>query len=154
MPVQKLKEFLNGQGIRYITIGHSMAYTAQEIAASAHIPGRKLAKTVIVRIDGKLAMAVLNANSSVDFDLLKKVAKATSVGLATEAEFEGIFPGCEVGAMPPFGNLYGIEVFADEALSQDREIVFNAGTHAELIRLSYSDFLRLAKPTVGKFSSR
>jgi Ala-tRNA(Pro) deacylase len=154
MPVRKLKEFLDNQNIKYVTISHSAAYTAQEIAASAHIPGKELAKTVMVKIDGKMAMAVLPASYNVDFDLFKKVAGTSKVELATEKEFKDMFPGCDVGAMPPFGNLYGMDVFVAESLAEDEEIAFNAGSHAELIRLAYKDFGRLAKPKVGRFSLR
>ncbi|MCK4790709.1 MAG: YbaK/EbsC family protein [Desulfobacteraceae bacterium] len=154
MPVRKLKEFLDNQNIKYVTISHSAAYTAQEIAASAHIPGKELAKTVMVKIDGKMAMAVLPASYNVDFDLFKKVAGTSKVELATEKEFKDMFPGCDVGAMSPFGNLYGMDVFVAESLAEDEEIAFNAGSHAELIRLAYKDFERLAKPKVGRFSLR
>jgi len=154
MPVRKLKEFFDNQNIKYVTISHSAAYTAQEIAASAHIPGKELAKTVMVKIDGKMAMAVLPASYNVDFDLFKKVAGTSKVELAAEKEFKDMFPGCDVGAMPPFGNLYGMDVFVAESLAEDEEIAFNAGSHAELIRLAYKDFERLAKPKVGRFSLR
>ena len=154
MPVKKLKDFLDNQNIKYVTISHSRAYTAQQIAASAHIPGKELAKTVMVKIDGKMAMAVVPASHNVDFDLLKKVAGASKIELATEEEFKDMFPGCDVGAMPPFGNLYGMDVFVAESLAEDEEIAFNAGSHTELIRLAYKDFERLVKPEVGRFSSR
>lgn len=130
-----------------------MAYTAQEIAASAHVAGKELAKTVIVKIDDKMAMAVLPASYQVSFDLLKKAAGASKVELANEQEFRDMFPELEVGAMPPFGNLYGMEAFVDESLSQDDEITFNAGSHTELIRLAYRDFERLVTPKVAKFSA-
>ena len=152
MPVKKLKEYLDSYHIKYVTISHSPIYTAQEIAASAHIPGKELAKTVMVKIDGRMAMAVLPASYKVDFDLLKKAAGASSVELASEEEFKDIFPDCEIGAMPPFGNLYGMDVFVASSLAEDGEIAFNAGSHSELIRLAYKDFERLAKPKVVKFS--
>lgn len=154
MPVQKLKEFLDREHIRYVTVIHSRAYTAQEIAASAHIPGKELAKSVIVKLDGKMAMTVLPASYKVDFDLLKETTGAKKVELATEKEFKDKFPDCEVGAMPPFGNLYDMEVFAAYSLREDEEIAFNAGTHTELMRLSYADFERLAKPVLLKFSRK
>jgi len=154
MPVKKLKEFLGKNKVKYITLSHSEAYTAQEIASSAHIPGKELAKTVIVKIDGKMAMAVLPASLRVYFDLLKKATGAKKVELATEREFQDLFPECEIGAMPPFGNLYEMEVFVDESLTEDKEIAFNAGSHTELIRLSYKDFESLVKPKVLKFSSQ
>ena len=108
MPVRRLKNLLNTQNVKYVTISHSPAFTAQKTAASAHIPGKELAKTVMVKIDGKMAMAVLPASSRLDFGLLKAAAGAHEVGLATEEEFKDTFPECDVGAMPPFGNLYGM----------------------------------------------
>ena len=154
MPVKKLKEYLDSHKIKYVSVSRSEVYTAQEIAASAHIPGKELAKTVMVKIDGRMAMAVLPASYTVDFDLLKKAAEASSVELASEAEFENMFPDCEVGAMPPFGNLYGMDVFVAASLAEDEEIAFNAGSHKELIRLSYKDFERLVAPKVLKFSHK
>jgi Ala-tRNA(Pro) deacylase len=152
MPARRLKEFLDSHKIKYITISHSPAYTSQEIAASAHIPGKALAKTVIVKIDGKMAMAVLPANDKVDFDLLRKDSGTKNVELASENEFKDLFPGCDVGAMPPFGNLYGMDVFVAKSLTEDKEIAFNAGNHTELIKLSYKDFANLVKPKVLSFS--
>ena len=136
MPVKKLKDFLDSQSIKYVVISHSRVYTAQQIAASAHIPGKELAKTVMVKVDGKMAMAVVPASHKVDFDLLKKVAGASQVELATEEEFKDMFPGCDVGAMPPFGNLYGMDVFVAESLIEDEEIAFNAGSYTELFRMA------------------
>ena len=152
MPVKKLKEYLDSHQVKYVTISHSPVYTTQEIAGSAHIPGKELAKTVMVKIDGKVAMAVLPASYRVDFDLLKKAAGASSVELASEKEFENMFPDCEIGAMSPFGNLYGMDVFVAASLAEDTEIAFNAGSHNELIRLSYKDFEGLVKPKIAKFS--
>ncbi len=150
MPVKKLKDFLDSNGVKYVTVNHSAAYTAQEIAASAHIPGRELAKTVMVELDGRLAMAVLPASMKVDFDRLQRVAGVQKAGLADEVQFSDLFPGCEVGAMPPFGNLYGLDVYVSQRLAEDEEIAFNAGSHTELIRLAYADFERLVKPRVAK----
>jgi Ala-tRNA(Pro) deacylase len=152
MPVEKLKVFLDQNKIKYTIIRHSEAYTAQEIAASTHIPGKEIAKTVMVKMDGKMSMAVLPASCKIDFDQLKKASGAKEVELASEAEFTDMFPGCDVGAMPPFGNLYGMDVYTAEKLAEDDEIAFNAGSHTELIKLSYSDFERLVKPKVLKFS--
>jgi Ala-tRNA(Pro) deacylase len=154
MPVKKLKEFLDGNGVKYVSISHSPAFTAQEIAASAHIPGKDLAKTVMVKLDGKMAMAVLPASFKVDFEHLKRAAGAESAELATEEEFKGIFPECELGAMPPFGNLYGMPVFVSQALAEDEEIAFNAGSHIELIKLAYEDFARLVEPKVARLGFR
>lgn len=154
MPIQKLKEFLDREHIRYVMISHSRAYTAQEIAASAHIPGKELAKTVMLKLDGEMVMAVLPASYQIDFDLLKKATGTKKVALAGEEEFKDKFPDCEVGAMPPFGNLYDMKVFAAHSLREDEEIVFNAGSHTKLIKMSYRDFERLAKPVLLKFSMK
>ncbi|MGR3304081.1 MAG: aminoacyl-tRNA deacylase [Candidatus Scalindua sp.] len=153
MPVRRLKEFLDNNNIKYVTIYHSQAFTAQEVAAFAHIPGKELAKTVMVKIDGKMSMAVLSASDKVDFDSLTEAVGASKVELASEQEFIDLFPGCDIGTMPPFGNLYEMQVFVEENLTEDTEIAFNAGSYTELIRLSYKDFERLVKPTVVKFSS-
>lgn len=154
MPVQTLKDFLDDQGVKYTLISHSPAFTAQEIAESAHIPGKWLAKTVMVKIDGRMAMAVLPATCRVDLDLLKEAAGAKTVELAAEEEFKYLFRGCAVGAMPPFGNLFDMEVFVADILREDEEIAFNAGTHSELIRLAYRDFEKLVKPKIARISRR
>lgn len=148
MPVEKLREFLRSNDVKYVTIAHSPAFTAQEIAAAAHIPGLELAKTVIVDLDGELAMVVLPAPYRVDLDRLKEAAGAEAARLASEDEFEDLFPNCELGAMPPFGNLWDMKVFADRRLRDDEKIAFNAGSHSELVRLPYEDFERLVEPEV------
>lgn len=153
MSVARLKDFLDSYGIRYIVISHSVAYTAQGIAALAHIPGKELAKTVIVKLDGKLAMAVLPASCQVDLPSLRQVTRAQSVELASELEFRPNFPDCETGAMPPFGNLYGMLVFADESLAHDEEIAFNAGSHRELFRMKWGDYVRLVRPDIVKLAA-
>lgn len=153
MPSKKIKEFLDANNVKYVSVVHSVAYTAQEIAASAHIKGKELAKSVILKIDGKLAMAVLPANYKVDFDLLKDAFDTQDVRLSNEQEFKDKFPGCEVGAMPPFGNLYEVETYVAASLIEDKEIAFNAGTHTELIKMQYKDFKKLVKPKVIRFSS-
>ncbi len=152
MPVKKLKDFLEEENVKYVSVYHSIAYTAQEIAESVHVKGKQMAKTVMVKLDGKLAMAVLPASHQVDFERLKTAAGAQNAVLATEKEFGDLFPGCDIGAMPPFGNLYGMDVFVSRALTEDKEIAFNAGSHYELIRLAYKDFERLVNPTVADFS--
>lgn len=152
MATKILKEFLDSNKIKYTSINHLELFTAQEIAASAHIPGRELAKTVMVKIDDKMAMAVIPASEKVDVDLLKKVTGAKEVKLAGEKEFEKMFPDCEVGAMPPFGNLYKMDVYVAEHLTDDKEITFNAGSHTELLKLAYTDFERLVKPRIAQFS--
>jgi Ala-tRNA(Pro) deacylase len=152
MPVKKLKEFLDQNNIKYVTIIHSPAYTAQEIAALTHTPGKAMAKTVMIKIDGEIAMAVLPASFKVNLLLLQELTGSQQVDLATEHEFLNLFPGCELGAMPPFGNLYEIRVFVAESLAESNEIAFNAGSHSELIKMDYKDFERLVRPTVLKFS--
>lgn len=154
MPVQKLKAVLDENKVRYVTIIHSRAYTAQEVAAAAHVKGKELAKTVMVKVDGKMAMAVLPASHRIDFAALKEITGARELGLAAEQEFKGLFPDCEPGAMPPFGNLWGMEVYVSAKLSLDKEIAFNAGSHTELMRLSYEDFERLVHPKVMEFAVR
>jgi len=153
MPVRKIREFLDNNHVKYVTIAHSKAYTAQDIAASAHIPGKELAKTVMVKIEGKMAMAVLPASFKVDFEMLEHASGAEVVELATEQEFKDLFPGCEVGAMPPFGNLYGMEVYVAGSLAEDERIAFNAGTHTELIQMAFEDFQRLVQPRVVQFAA-
>jgi Ala-tRNA(Pro) deacylase len=153
MPLARLKEFLDSHNIKYVVISHSVAYTAQGIAALTHISGKELAKTVIVKLDGSLAMAVLPASSQVDLSRLKAVTGATIVGLASEPEFKDKFPDCQTGAMPPFGNLYDMPVFADESLTRDKEIAFNSGTHLELVRMAWDDFQRLVKPQMARFAT-
>jgi Ala-tRNA(Pro) deacylase len=153
MSLTTLKQFLDSKQIKYIVMSHSLAYTTQGIAALAHIPGKGLAKTVIVKIDGNLAMAVVPGSRHVDLAKLKSATGAKSVELAAESDFKDRFPDCETGAMPPFGNLYGMPVFADESLALDTEIAFNAGTHRELVRLAWEDFERLVKPKRAKFAT-
>jgi Ala-tRNA(Pro) deacylase len=154
MPVRKLKEFLDNKNVAYSSINHARAYTARETAEKARVPIEEVAKTVMVKLDGKIAMAVLPAANEVDLDLLKKVSNATRVSLASELEFAHIFPECELGAMPPFGNLYGLDVYVAAALAEDEKIFFNAGSHTELIRMTYEDFQGTARPKVATFSKR
>ena len=149
MIAEKVKDFLDQNRVRYVTIRHSLAYTAQEIAASAHIPGQEVAKTVIIKLDDRMAMAVLPASQRVSLDGIRKLVGSNRVTLAEEVEFKDLFPGCEVGAMPPLGNLYGLDVFVDPSLAEDDEIAFNAGSHTELIRMSYEDFATLVNPKVA-----
>jgi Ala-tRNA(Pro) deacylase len=153
MPARKLKEYLNSHQIKYLSIQHSPAYTAQEVAASAHVSGRDFAKTVIVKIEGAPAMVVLPANRKVVLSDLREVLGAEKAQFATEEEFQNLFPDCEVGAMPPFGNLYGIEVYVAPSLAEEAEIAFNAGTHTEIIKMAYRDFEQLVKPKVVNFTT-
>jgi Ala-tRNA(Pro) deacylase len=153
MPVRRLEEFLDGKGINYVRITHSTAYTAQETAARAHVPGKGLAKTVILKVDGKMMMAILPASRKLDLDLLKEAVGANKVEIANETEFKDMFPDCDIGAIPPFGNLYGMDEISEKILAENEEIAFNAGSHTELVKLSYKDFLELVKPKVASFSS-
>lgn len=146
MLAPRLKEFLDSQGVKYLTIPHRTAYTAMDVAESAHIRGQEMAKTVIVDLDGRLAMAVLPATRHVSLDRLGKSVGAHHVEIAKEGEFRFDFPECEVGAMPPFGNLFNMEVLVDPRLAEDEEIAFNAGNHAEVVRMAYKDFERLVHP--------
>ena len=153
MPVSKLKTFLDDNKIKYVSIIHSQAFTAQETAESAHIPGNEMAKTVIVKVDDNLTMIVLPASEKIDLELVKSAINAGKVELATEKEFEDMFPSCEIGAMPPFGNLYGMPVYVEESLANNENIAFNAGSHIELIKLTYKDYARLVQPEIVRVSN-
>lgn len=148
MPVKKLKEFLDKHNVKYVSMAHSPAFTSQEIAAAAHVSGREMAKTVIVKMDGKFAMVVLPASHQINFAKLRDAAGAKLVDLASESEFKDKFSGCEVGAMPPFGELYDMPVYLSHKLTKQDHIVFNAGTHSELMQVAFVDFDRLVKPQV------
>lgn len=152
MPLSKLRKFLDSNRIRYLVISHSPAYTAQGIAALTHVSGRKLAKTVIVKIDGVLAMAVLPASLHVDLDRLRSLTGAETVEIATEREFKDAFPDCDTGAMPPFGNLYDMAVYADASLAENEEVTFSAGTHRELVRMNWHELVRLVNPLVDNLA--
>lgn len=154
MPCMNVKEFLDNQGIDYEIVLHRRSNTAQATASAAHVPPSKLAKSVIVKVDGTLHMAVVPASHRLDLRLLKAATGGNSVALASEAEFQASFPGCEPGAMPPFGNVYGLPVWVDEELAAKPQIVFNAGTHTELVRLAYRDFVRVVAPRVVPLTMR
>lgn len=153
MPCPKLKRFLDQNEIKYQLISHPTTYTAQLTAASSHISPDIVAKTVMVIIDGMFAMAVVPAPRRVDLTALHSNIGAHTVRLASELEFKEKFPDCDAGAMPPFGNLYGMCVYVDEAVARQKEIAFNAGTHTETMRMSCADFVRLVDPIVLKFAA-
>lgn len=153
MAAMKLKTFLDGRGVKYVTIEHSPAYTAPETAASAHVSGRDFAKTVIVEIGGGMAMVVLPANRKIVLSDLREMLMDQNVKLAAEDDFIERFPDCELGAMPPFGNLYGLPVYVAKSLADEPEIAFNAGTHREVITMSFADFADLVQPTVLDFAT-
>jgi Ala-tRNA(Pro) deacylase len=152
MPVAEITEFLQKKHAEYHTLKHPPAITARQTAAVAHIPRQEMAKTVLVIIDGRLAMAVLPAGKRVNESLLCEVARADAVRIADEADFHTMFPGCELGAMPPLGALYNLDVYADESLCDDDEIAFNAGTHTELVVMPLDEFIRVVQPQMGKFA--
>jgi Ala-tRNA(Pro) deacylase len=153
MIASRLKSYLDREGVRYMSVAHSPAFTAGEIAEAAHVKQKEFAKTVIVNIDGRFAMAVMPASEKLDAHRLRDAVGARHVRLALESEFDRLFPGCEPGAMPPFGNLYGLEVFVSPTLVADERIAFNAGSHAELVWMTYPDFARLVRPVVAAFSA-
>jgi len=152
MPVKKLKEYLDKENVKYISIMHSPAFTAPEVAASAHISGKEMAKAVIIKMDDKMAMVVLPSHLQINFDALKSSLGTDNIELANEDEFKGQFPQCEVGAMPPFGNLYDMEVYLADELSSCSHITFNAGSHSELMQVDYEDYIRLVNPKVVNLS--
>ncbi|MCU0770807.1 MAG: YbaK/EbsC family protein [Verrucomicrobia bacterium] len=153
MAVKALKQFLDSHRVKYTCIVHSPAYTAQEVAESAHIKGHSMAKVVIVKLDGVMAMAVLPADTKVILQELRDLTGHARVQFATEDEFKARFPDCEPGAMPPFGHLYSMDVYVAERLTQNDQIAFNAGSHMEVIQLAYADYERLAHPKVLSFST-
>ena len=146
MPAQKLKEFLEKNNIKYESIEHPITYSANMTAHVSHVSGKKFAKTVIIKVDGDFKMVVVPASQMVRCGHLKKLLSAKKVEIASENEFVKLFPDCEPGAMPPFGNLYGLEEYVSDQLSGDIQIAFNAGTHTELMQMKYSDFERLVHP--------
>lgn len=147
MPVlKKLKEILDEHKVSYEVFNHALAYTAQEIAAKQHCSGNEMAKVVMLEIDDALVMGVIPASRKINLGVAVKSLGAKTARLAREDEFIGRFPGCEIGAMPPFGNLFGVPVFVDPALEIDEYIYFNAGNHVQTVRMQYKDFARLVKP--------
>lgn len=154
MPCDKLLEYLDENGVEYDLLLHPQAYAARETAAKSGVPVSLFAKTVLVRLDGLMAMAVLPSDHKVNFNLLRLAAGADTISLASEAEFEARFPDCELGAMPPFGNLYGMPVVVDAHLAAVDSITFNAGSHTETITMAYDDFDRLVRPQLARFTFR
>jgi len=151
---EKLRAFLDDNHVRYVSIGHSPAFTAQELAAKAHVPGRAFVKSVMIRADGKHYQVALNANQRVDLEKIREHLGARECHLETEDEFRSLFPDCELGAMPPFGNLYGVPVLADRRLWDDDQIAFNAGNHRYVVQMDFSDFRRLARPIRADVAAR
>jgi len=146
MATRRILEFLDGSSVRYIRITHSPAFTAQEVAESVHIPGRYMAKTVVVRVENGFALAVVPATKDADLEALRRQIGASDAKLAEEADFIDRFVGCKLGAAPPFGNLFGIDTYIDRDLARLDEIAFQAGTHTDVILMNTSDYLRLVRP--------
>jgi Ala-tRNA(Pro) deacylase len=149
--LRRLQDYLDSHHAHYEVLGHDKAYTAPELAHVLHVSGKIFAKVVIVKADDRFLMVVLPSNWRIDFERLTYVLGASHVRLATEDEFKGLFPDCEIGTMPPFGNLYGFEVYVDQSLTEDEEIVFQAGTHLGAVKLRYQDFVNLVHPKVAEF---
>lgn len=148
----RLEAYFQANGVAYQVQQHATAYTAQRVAESEHIPGKRLAKVVMVIANARPVMLVLPASYRVDLTKAGAALGDPNVRLAQESEFETVFPDCEVGAMPPFGNLYNVPVYVDRALTRNREITFNAGTHRETMTIAYADYERLVRPTVLEFA--
>ncbi len=150
----KLDDLLTSRGISFERLHHRPAYTAQRMAQLLHVPGREVAKTVLLRTDAGYVMSVLPANYQVDLDEVRRCLGAEWVALASEAEMDRLFPDCERGAMPPFGSLYHLDTLVDEALAEDDQIVFEAQNHEEAIRMAYRDYETLEHPRLGHFAHR
>lgn len=150
----RLEDYLRENGVPFEVQHHPKAITAQEVAAAEHVPGKMLAKVVMILADGEMVMLTLPAPDQVDLEKVGKVLGAEQARLAEEEEFEGAFPDCEVGAMPPFGNLYELPVYVEEALAEDETIFFRAGTHTDTMSVSYADFEQLVEPTIAEFAHR
>ena len=148
-----LNAYLDHERVHYDVLPHPEAFRAAEIAHTLQTPEKEMAKVVIVKVDERFAMTVLPASWRVDLHRLRDVFLTHHVRLATENEITGLFPDCELGAMPPFGNLYGMDVYAAESLAENDEIAFNAGSHEEIIKLPFQDFERLVEPRVTAFTT-
>ena len=154
MPILKrLKAALDEAKVSYEVYNHALAYTAQEIAAKQHFSGNQMAKVVMLEVDDQLIMAVVRGNDKIDLKEVRDSLGARHVRLATEDEFVARFPECEMGAMPPFGNLFGLKVYVDPALARDECIYFNAGNHVQTVHMKYKDFARLVQPETKRLTS-
>jgi len=150
--ISTVHAFLREARVPYTVVPHRIAFTAQEEAAATHVRGRDWAKVVVCFIDGEPVEAVVPAPCAVNLDRLLELAGGKAVCLASEEELRRLFPDCEVGAMPPFGPLYGQTVLVDAVLALEPEIVFNAGTHRDAIRMRWTDFVKMVNPIVGRFA--
>ncbi len=149
---RRIREYLDSNDVQYEWLPHPQAYTAQEVAHSLHLSGKRLAKTVLVDADGRLVMAVLPASLRLSMVKLRDGLEAKRVEMLAESELGKLFPDCDLGAIPPFGNLYGMDVWVDESVAATQEIVFTAGTHRDAIRMRYSDFSALVNPRVASIA--
>ncbi|MDD5073456.1 MAG: YbaK/EbsC family protein [Candidatus Omnitrophica bacterium] len=147
----KLKKYLDSNKVKYKALKHKLAYTAQEIAAAQEVPGKQVVKSVLVKAGDRFVLAVLPAIHLIDAKKLKAVLKCKSIKIATEKDIKKVIPDYKPGAMPPFGNLFGLETCADKMLKEDVEIVFNGGTHTDTVKMKYADFEKLAKPKISDF---
>lgn len=145
----RLEAYFRENRVEFKAMTHPPAYTAQDVAAAQKVKGKQVAKVVMVQADSKVVMLVLPASSRIDFEKLKGALGGPEARLAKEEEFAGLFPDCDTGAMPPFGNLYHVPVYVDRALTEDVEIVFQAGSHLDTIKIAYQDYARLAQPVVA-----
>ncbi len=148
----RLEKYFSENGVPFQSMTHQVVYTAQEVAAAQRVSGHQVAKTVIARAGEQLVMLVLPATCRVNLDKLTAVLGSESVALAREPDFRHLFPDCEVGAMPPFGNLYNLPVYVDQSMGGVQEFVFRAGTHQDTMKIAYADFTRLAAPIVADFA--
>jgi len=148
-----IKEYLAKNKVAFEELKHTLAFTAQEVAAAQKVKGKDLAKTVVIKKGGDFALAVVEAPDLVDLAKLKEIAQTPSVEIATEGEFRALFPECELGAMSPLGTLHDLPVYADAKLAKNDHIVFNAGTHTDTIKMTFKDFLKLVKPVVGDIAA-
>jgi len=153
MRPRSLDEFLAKARVPYTTFRHAPAFTAMQAAAVSHVPGRSWAKTVICFADGEPVFAVVPAHYTVDLEKLRNLAATTTMRLASAGEIAELYPECEEGAAPPFGQLYLQRVFVEQCFVGDPEMVFHAGTHTDCIRMHYGDFVDIARPVVGTFST-
>ncbi|MGE5647972.1 MAG: aminoacyl-tRNA deacylase [Acidobacteriota bacterium] len=155
MPIlPQLQEFLDQNQIRYTHTVHPLAYTAKEVASAERVPAREVAKTVVFLSENGYGMAVLPADSVVDLEQLRQDLGLSRLRLATEAELAELFPSCELGAMPPFGNLFSLPVYVDARLAGEDMIAFNAGTHRDVIHMHFRDFNALVNPAIVPFARR
>jgi Ala-tRNA(Pro) deacylase len=148
-----IHQFLHEAHVPYKVVPHPPAFTAQEEAAATHVPGRNWAKVVVCFIDDEPVQAVVPAPSFVNLDELRELAGGQTIRLADQEQLRRLFPECEIGAMPPFGPLFGQTVFVDADLALQPEIAFNAGTHRDAIAMRWNDFVKMVKPIVGKFAA-